>query len=93
MIIISGVVNSDGTIRAGIGFKVFKAAGGVYGVSFDRDFKEIPAVTTAVVNDANLSLLDQSQVSALGRGQVTILTGRGDGAREDRPFTFIAVGE
>ncbi|MFJ6674770.1 hypothetical protein ACIQMJ_27035 [Actinosynnema sp. NPDC091369] len=91
--IICGVVNADGSIYSGIGYKVDKKGTGQYYLTFAAKFSNTPAVvTTTTTLTGRYSGLDVTSVSDPAVEHVTVWTHDNSGGTADRPFSFIAAG-
>jgi hypothetical protein len=95
-LVVSGVVNPDGSIARGAGFTVAKTGTGLYAITFAPAFAVVPAIAVTVDTDwasgnisGNALVIAMDGLTAAG---VTIVAwDYGDGQRRDRLFTFLAV--
>lgn len=90
--ILSGLIDSDGTIRNGSGFfQVTRQTAGEYVISFDQPFPDIPVI----VGKQNLldpNTRDNVVFPVVNSYMATAVTGATDGHHVDRSFSFIAIG-
>lgn len=86
--IISGRVNADGTVAAGTGFQVAKAATGSYTIRFVPPLRSASA---AVANTHGNGVGYAAQGQGLTGQSVGVLT-YGGGIPADVPFAFEVVG-
>lgn len=101
MEIIWGVVNADGSIASGSGgagdyeFAVINEGPGIYQISFNGNFKGVPAITGSQVMFGSMteSSLDNVVFPYLTEANATAITGASNGAAGNRSFSFIAIGE
>jgi|SRR5581483_7567725 len=92
-----GVVNADGSIASGTGYKVDKLDSGVYTVLFNVSFNSLPAVVTTQLypNERDTrggDPRDNSVVGYISTDRCRVITGEDDGDKVDRAFSFIAMG-
>ncbi|NTJ42042.1 hypothetical protein G6L28_05420 [Agrobacterium larrymoorei] len=89
---IAGIVNADGTIRAGDEFSVSRTSEGHYVVSFRPAFDQLHGVSATQVfpNDGNTR--DNVVIIRLSESELFLKTGDGDGNAKNRDFTFVAAG-
>ncbi len=91
---IYGYVSADRSIISGSGdFSVGDMVEkGVYGITFDTSFADIPAVTGTVLRD-DLDYLSCLQVKQVGTGQFTlVMMETQNHERKDESFFFTAIG-
>lgn len=94
--IVYGVVNADGSIKSGdtSQFSVYRQATGQYVISFTSGFIDIPAISGNQVLSDSLGQYNTDGIvfPFLSAQSATVLTGDSHGSKEDRSFSFIAVG-
>jgi hypothetical protein len=96
--IITGNVNSNGTVFTGNGFTVQRTTTGAYTVNFNRPFMGRPAVALTqnfggfddFGNGGNTR--DNALMNGIQSTRFRAILGDGGGSRSDRNFSFIAVG-
>lgn len=84
--IISGRVNSDGTIQAGEGFVAIRTSTGTYAILFPSSFRLV-GVTASVIN-----AVGDADPNSFSPNGVTISTFTMASALSDMSFSFVAVG-
>lgn len=87
--VISGNVNSDGTIREGSGFTVVRTSAGRYTITFTVPFTSIPSITTT--NNAGSARLIETGTPTLNSIQIIISQSDTPWAAVDNAFTFTAT--
>ncbi|MBV9451507.1 MAG: hypothetical protein JO345_37035 [Streptosporangiaceae bacterium] len=98
-ITIWGVVNANGTTKSGTGFKVDHVGTGIYTILFDKSFNVLPAVVTTQLfpgNDPDShggDPRDNTVVAYIGNDRCRVITGQDNGDKEDRAFSFVAIGQ
>jgi hypothetical protein len=96
MEIIWGAINANGTISSsGGGFSVTRQGNGQYVISFRSLFQTVPSIVGSQTNYGNLgeSPVDNVAFPLVDTGAATAITGDSQGNRQDRNFSFIAVGK
>jgi hypothetical protein len=86
--IIAGRVNADGSIAAGDGFTVQKAATGIYNVFFPSSFR----VIAASANRGDAPAGAAASISLSAQAIAVTMFATNTATNTDLPFTFIAVG-
>jgi hypothetical protein len=77
----------------GKGFTVSLHGDGEYAIAFDPMFADVPAViVTQGGNYIHPDTTDGTVIGTLTSSQCTVLTGNHDGGRQNRQFSFIAMG-
>ena len=98
--IVWGCVNANGSTHSGIGFTPVTGETGVYDVIYSTPFNTTPAVvaiqnykawTDFTFNGGNTK--DNAVLIASDRQKFKLETGDGDGKKQNRNFSFIAIGE
>jgi hypothetical protein len=92
-----GVVNADGSILSGTGYKADKMDAGVYTIFFTTPFNSVPAVVTTQLfpNEPNThggDPRDNSVVGYITNDRCRVITGQDNGDKVDRAFSFVAIG-
>ncbi|MEQ6123239.1 hypothetical protein AAON49_03430 [Pseudotenacibaculum sp. MALMAid0570] len=92
---IYGTVAQDGRVISGSGFLVQRQNDGIYVIDFEPGFSNIPAVvgTQTGYGDLGQNPLDGVIFPYINQGAVTAITAGADGRKQDRQFSFIAIGE
>ena len=98
--IIWGCVNKNGSIHSGTGFTPVSGGKGFCDIVYKIPFKTTPAVV-AIQNHADWTnwtydrgdTRDNVVLVASDPTKCKLTTGNGNGNREDRNFSFIAIGE
>ena len=90
--ILRGTIRADGSIMAGIGFKVKHPGTGLFDIEFDKPFQGVPSIS---VTPMTLRTLDNAVISVLEPGKIEVKTAAGDekGNPADRGFTFVILGK
>jgi hypothetical protein len=98
--IIWGCINADGSIYNGTNFTPVPGPKGTYDIVYSTPFKSTPAVVTLQNykgwNDFSSdggNTKDNTVLVASDRQKCKIITGDNDGKKENRNFTFLAIGE
>ncbi len=92
---VSGVVPADIPPQGyeGAGFTVLSHGPGEYSIAFEPAFSDTPAVIAAQGgNFTHPDMTDGTVVGILTKSQCTIQTGDDKGNRDNRKFSFIAMG-
>lgn len=93
--IVRGLVNPDGSKFNGAGFSSKRTQTGVYLITFDTTFSDLPAVTATVIiagdgsNRSEVAQFQNVQSTSVG---IVITDPKSGGTATDRTFGFIAVG-
>jgi hypothetical protein len=90
-----GSVTSDGEIMSGSGdFSVTNVETGVYVVGFSSSFKGVPAIVATQNRCGSVGEFNTDGVTAplVSEGSATLVTGDGNGSKQNRNFAFIAIG-
>ena len=99
--ILWGCVNADGTLLSATpGTSVTRDDTGLYTIRFPADFESVPAVVVTQnypgwddFSSAGGNTRDNAVLVALDAERCKVATGDRNGARVDRNFTFIAIGD
>ena len=91
---VSGVINSDGSKVSGHGFSVTSQGSGEYIISFSPPFSEVPAIVGSQVNFGSTGQDPRDGVvfPFVNAGAATVITGDSAGGHSSRTFAFIARG-
>ena len=95
--IIFGIVDPQGKIVSGTGFRTDKVDTGLYTILFLDVFNVVPTVVATQIypNDINShggNTNDNAVIVGITNDRVRIKVGDGGGTAADRYFTFIAMG-
>ncbi len=99
--IVRGIIQGDGTIRAGAGFSVNHTGIGFYNINFVPDFVSIPTMTVTQwyesddhlhFGDVGGDTRDNCSIVYLDRTAARIKCGDNTGSANNRWFHFIAIG-
>jgi hypothetical protein len=88
--VLRGMIQSTGTVLAGLGWTVTHPSTGEYIVRFGTPFSSVPTITASVGN-AGFSIIPNTTAST-ATTQVTFFTRRIDGLLADSSISFIAAG-
>ena len=88
-------VNADGTPVSKHRANVNRIGLGVYEIFFEPAFSSVPAIVGSQTrwDHADQSSLDNIAFPFVSKDGATAVLGSNTGDRDDRPFSFIAVGE
>lgn len=92
-----GLIDKQGRIMSGSGgYRVDKEVSqpGLYKITFDEEFLDLPAITGNQVNFESLEQDPRDGVvfPVLDRYSVKVIVGKSTGTHEEREFSFIAIG-
>jgi hypothetical protein len=92
-----GIVSANGVIAAGTGFRVDHDQTGVYTIWYDSLFQVAPAVATTQIypnstDSTGGDTRDNSVVVYTNKASFRAVTGDNEGKKQNRDFSFIAMG-
>ncbi|PTW61744.1 hypothetical protein C8N35_102460 [Breoghania corrubedonensis] len=89
-----GTVSGNGDLLAGAGCTISKQGTGIYVIDFTTSFSGVPALVGSQTGfgSQGQSPLDNVAFPFLTGGTATAVTGDNQGSKEDRQFSFIAIG-
>ncbi|ARV24876.1 hypothetical protein [Xanthomonas citri] len=91
---IGGVVDKNGGVEKGVGFKASRNGEGRYSIFFNPAFEEIYGFSGTQWYPADDGkTTDNLIVTGINEVSVQVKTGDGSGDAADRSFTFVAYGK
>ena len=88
---IKGVINSDGSIRAGQGFRCQKAGSGFYAIEFDTPFESAPIAMCTLDGSPEDGKHQTVSIISIAACQFVCATASPD-SPQDAGFKFIVIG-
>jgi hypothetical protein len=86
-------IGQKNVVTAGEGFTIERKKEGEYRISFTNHFSGTPSATvTQIAAKADSTTKDNALIYEVVAGGMTVFTGKDDGGRSDRSFSFIVIG-
>lgn len=92
--LLGSIAANGGVSNSSTGFTVTNPSAGIYVIHFSPAFTSVPAVVATQTNYGNTgeSNTDGAAVPLVSKSSATIITGDGGGAKQNRAFSFVAIG-